>query len=264
MQRLLTCLLGISIIFCSLNLQGQDFSEFAKARSISPKGDTLNYRILWPANYDKNQKYPLVLFLHGGGERGNDNEKQLTHGAKLFLDADFRADHPCIVMIPQCPTDSYWAAATIDRSVQPFDIQVDYSKGVPRPLEHSVQLVQQFIKEGRVDKKQVYITGLSMGGMGTYQAVATYPKLFAAAATICGVGDPAKYTKKAAKVPFRIFHGDADQVVTVEGSRNMYRRLQDLGAKVVTYTEYPGVNHNSWDNAFKEPDFLDWFFQYKK
>ena len=98
-----------------------------------------------------------------------------------------------------------------------------------------------------------------MGGMGTFEAVYREPKLFAAAAPICGGGDTKAYSKQSARVPFRIFHGADDAVVAVNLSRDMVGRLKELNASV-QYIEYPGVNHNSWDNAFAEPDFLGWFF----
>src|ERR1041385_7272221 len=97
----------------------QDFRLFEKRTFITAKGDTLPYRILFPEGYDKSKKYPLVLFLHGGGERGRDNEKQLVHGLKVFLDLDNRKKYPCIVIAPQCMQDSNWSSAKVDRSVDP-------------------------------------------------------------------------------------------------------------------------------------------------
>lgn len=241
----------------------QDISLFEKKQYISSRGDTLLYRILYPENYDASKKYPLLLFLHGAGERGNDNEAQLTHGAKLFLTEANRAAFPAIVVFPQCPENSYWAKANIDRSKTPLEISFDYTGEASGPLNGALELTKQFVKEGTADKKRIYITGLSMGGMGTFEAVYREPRLFAAAAPICGGGNAAAYNKKTAKVPFRVFHGEADAVVNVNLSREMVARLKELNASV-EYLEYPGVNHNSWDNAFAEPDFLAWFYKQKK
>ncbi len=244
-------------------LFAQDLNLYEKKVYTSPSGQELPYRILFPENYNRSKKYPLVLLLHGGGERGNDNEKQLTHGAKLFLTEENRKNFQAIVIVPQCSMESYWAAAQIDRTTTPFTITFDYSKPEPVALQASIALVQMVSKEEGVDKKRIYITGLSMGGMGTYEAVYRYPKLFAAAMPICGGGDVARYDKRVAKVPFRVFHGAVDAVVDVKESQKMVERLKTLKASV-NYTEYPNVNHNSWENAFAEPDFLSWMFSKKR
>lgn len=242
----------------------QDLPVFEKRTYISSRGDTLPYRILFPENYDRTKKYPLVLFLHGGGERGRDNEKQLVHGSKLFLADSNRKKFPAIVIFPQCPENSYWAVTKINRNVTPFEIKFDYSSPASGPLFAAIELTRQLVTKESIDKHKLYITGMSMGGMGTFEAIYREPKLFAAAIPICGGGDPAFYTRQTARLPFRIFHGDADAVVSVQLSRTMVARLKELKAKKLSYTEYPGVNHNSWDNAFAEPDFLSWMFLQKR
>ncbi|WP_290793836.1 alpha/beta hydrolase-fold protein [Flavihumibacter sp. UBA7668] len=253
----------IALHFFVTSLPAQDLSLYEKKTFISSRGDTLPYRILYPLNYDAGKKYPLILVLHGAGERGNNNESQLTHGGKLFLADSNRTKFPAIVVFPQCPQNSYWAKANVNRNVTPYEIKFDYSGVASGPLNAALELTHQLLEGGSVNKKRIYITGLSMGGMGTFEAVFREPKLFAAAAPICGGGNPAMYSKQTAKVPFRIFHGAADAVVNVQLSRDMVTRLKELKAAVL-YQEYPGVNHNSWDNSFAEPDFLGWFFSKKK
>lgn len=233
---------------------------YLKETFSSPDGTQLPYRILFPENYDKQKKYPLILVLHGAGERGNDNEKQLVHGSKLFLDPVVRKTYPAIVVFPQCPQDSYWSSVTSDRSQAPPARVFDYRNPVNPPLRDAISLVRRLMKDEAVEAKRVYITGLSMGGMGTFEAVYHYPELFAAALPICGGGDTLRYEK--VKTPFWIFHGADDAVVDVKCSRTMVDKLKDLNVKV-RYTEYPGVNHNSWDSAFAEKDFLKWTFQQK-
>lgn len=240
----------------------QDRSRYAKKEFIASNGIRLPYRLLYP-EAPASGKLPLVLVLHGGGERGNDNEKQLTHGADLFIDPTTRKNFPAYVLFPQCPGDTYWASATIDRSTNPFKIELDYSKPIPEGLEATVELVRRLIKTEKIDKKRIYITGLSMGAMGTFEAVHRYPKIWAAALPICGMADATAYNARAKKIPFWLFHGDADAVVSVSGSRDMVAKLKSLGY-TVTYTEYPGVNHNSWDHAFKEANYLTWMFSQKR
>jgi predicted peptidase len=241
----------------------QDLSLYEKKWFISSRGDRLPYRILYPIDYNPAKAYPLIVVLHGGGERGNDNEKQLTHGANLFLADSNRKQYPAIVLFPQCSANSYWARADIRRDQSPYAIRFNYQSEPGAPLQALLELVREMRDKKQVLKNKIFITGLSMGGMGTFEAVYRAPGLFAAAAPICGGGDPASYTRAMAKIPFRVFHGTDDPVVGVELSRSMVARLKELGGRV-EYIEYPGVQHNSWDKAFAEPDFIGWFFRQKQ
>ena len=240
------------------------YLESYKKRSfITFSSDTLPYRLLFPENYDKKKKYPLVLFLHGAGERGKDNELQLVHGASMFLTEKNRTKYPCIVLIPQCPTEGYWVNGDVDRSVNPHKFSIDYTQPSPWPLNAAISLTRGLMQEEAVDTNRIYIMGLSMGGMGTFQAVHQNPGLFAAAIPICGGGDTQQYNEAAKTTKFWVFHGDADSVVPVDDSRNMVKALKALDFSV-KYKEYKGVDHNSWDSAFKEKKFLKWLFKQKK
>lgn len=254
-MRTLTLFLFIVTFACS----AQDFSSFLKKQYIDSKGDTIPYRILYPDHYDQTKKYPLILFLHGGGERGKDNEKQLINGVKLFLDSAIRKEFPAIVIAPQCPQDSYWASVKFERTKYPLDLDFNYKYEITKGLRLAMALTQQIIKEEKVDKSKIYITGLSMGGMGSLEAVYRYPNLFAAAAVVCGGGDVKAYSKKQTKTAFWLYHGDADSVIPVKHSQEMFERLKSLKADA-NYTEYAGVNHNSWDNAYAPPAFVEWMF----
>ena len=245
------------LVCCSFAVAAQDLSMYQKKEFTAPHGGTLKYRILFPENYDGRKTFPLILVLHGAGERGNDNEKQLVHGSKLFLDAEVRRKFPAIVVFPQCPEERYWSSVKIDRNKMPLELDFDYTRPATEPLSLAITLVENLIRTEKVDARCVYITGLSMGGMGTFEAVHRNPELFAAALPICGGGDTIQYKK--VDTPFWIFHGDADAVVDVKYSRAMVDKLKDLKVKV-KYTEYPGVNHNSWDSAFAEPKYLKWMF----
>jgi len=253
--------LAILLLLNSLVVSAQDLSRYQKREFVSSDGSVLPYRILFPDDYGERKKYPLILFLHGAGERGSDNEKQLVHGSRLFLDSVVRKEYPAIVVFPQCPEESYWSSVRRERQGERRGFHFDYSRPINTPLRDAISLVHQLIAEEAVDKNRVYITGLSMGGMGTFEAVYRFPDLFAAALPICGGGDTTRYQK--VKTRFWIFHGADDRVVDVNQSRAMVRKLEELKVKV-EYTEYPNVQHNSWDNAFAEPDFLKWMFRWKR
>lgn len=250
-------------ILPTLTLAAQSLTQYQKREYINKDGQVLPYRLLYPKDYDKSKKYPLILVLHGAGERGADNEKQLTHGATLFLKEENRNKFPCFVVFPQCPLDGYWSSVQIDRSKSPLSLDFDYSKPATTPLQSSIELVKQLVKEERIDQSRLYITGLSMGGMGTFEAVFRYPKMVAAALPICGGGDKDRYDKRVKRTSFWVFHGADDAVVDVKLSREMVEKLKELKIPV-KYSEYPGVNHNSWDHAFAEPDYLSWMFGHKR
>ena len=239
--------------FFSLNAQEYKYAAFKK------EGKTLPYRILLPEDYDVEKKYPLVLFLHGSGERGNDNELQLVHGSSLFLDKGFRKQNPAIVVFPQCGADDFWS--TLDRDNPSGFGFVEKPKN-NETLELVEGMLDELILNHGVDKKRIYVGGLSMGGMGTYELVYRNPRKFAAAFAICGGANP-KIARKLRRPAWRIDHGEADEVVPVELSKKMVSAiLKKRGS--VTYNWYPGVNHNSWDNVFADSEFLPWLFAQKK
>lgn len=221
--------------------------------------DTLPCRILTPLNFQSNKKYPLVIFLHGVGERGDDNEAQLTWGADIFLDSVNRAKYPAIVVFPQCPKDDKWAE--FKKTSQKDSTGYEYTEDAP--MKNALKLVADFIDTLRnsqqVDKRRVYIGGLSMGGFGTYELLWRRPEVFAAAFPICGAVNPAKLKSFRKELPIWLFHGDEDAVIPVSNSRLIYNSLRTSNPKI-KYTEYKDVGHDSWKNAFSEPELLSWLF----
>ncbi|MBE9463637.1 prolyl oligopeptidase family serine peptidase [Dyadobacter subterraneus] len=241
----------------------QDFGAYKKELFIQGT-DTLRYRILYPEKYNKKKAYPLVVFLHGAGERGSDNEHQLDLGASLFLEDSVRKKFPAIVIFPQCPTDSTWNSfITKSDTTEAYNLTLNIV-GLTIPELLVKQLMDSLAENKIADKKRIYIGGLSLGGFGTYDLVIHYPDFFAAAFSICGQANVKLFTENASRVPIWIFHGDVDSVIPVQPNRDLYKALQKIGAKNVKYTEYPGVNHNSWINAFAEPNLLPWLFSFKK
>ena len=227
----------------------------------SSEGYILPYRILWPKDYDRarQKQYPLVLFLHGAGERGDDNRLQLTHGTTIFLNEENRTNFPAIVVMPQCAKDDYWA----QMRQQEDGSRVYNFNEIPNPgLAATSELLDLLLLEEKVDSDRVYLVGISMGGMGTFELLARRPYTFAAAVPICGGTNPALVPLYADQVPLWIFHGDQDGVVSVEDSRRVVEVLEKLGV-AVKYTEYKGVQHHSWDRAFAEPELISWLFAHR-
>lgn len=257
-MKKLILLLSVLLLFSLEFVAAQD--EYERSVFVSSLGDSLNYRLLEPEVMQAGEKYPLVLFLHGAGERGNDNEKQLTHGGQMFLNPVNREKYPAFVLFPQCPESGYWAYENRLQSFIPTQMPV--GKEMPSVFQAVKELLDMYLANPQVDKSRIYIMGLSMGAMGTYDMVSRFPDIFAAAVPICGTVNPTRLSA-ARNVAFRIFHGDADDVVPVAGSRQAYKALKVAGASV-EYIEFPGCNHGSWNPAFNYPDFMKWLFTQKK
>ncbi len=224
--------------------------KFESKIYISPMGERLLFRILSPNDDLTNKKYPLVIFLHGAGERGGDNKAQLTHGAKLF--ADSIAKYPCYVVAPQCPTGLRWTEVdwTMDSHKQPKEPSVS--------LRLTMEVIEFVKKEYNIDESRIYITGLSMGGFGTWDAICRYPKTFAAAIPVCGGAD-VTLASLIKQTPIWAFHGATDRVVKVSRSRNMVAAIRKENGKP-KYTEYPNTGHLCWNKAYSEKNLLQWLF----
>ena len=239
----------------------QDQSLFKKENFIEGT-DTLKYRILYPENFDANKKYPVVFFLHGSGERGNDNQKQLTHGSKMFLTAEFRKEFPAIVIFPQCKETDFWSNVEIG-TVNTKRFFTFQTGGEPtKAMDLLTKLTDQIVKQPFSDKRRIYVGGLSMGGMGTFELLRRRKSTFAAAFPICG-GDHIDNVKKYKNVPLWIFHGGLDDIVNPQLSYDIYHELKRIGHEP-KFTVYPKANHNSWDATFAEPGLLEWVFSHKK
>lgn len=219
------------------------------------EGKKLPYRLHLPEGYDPAKKYPLVLFLHGAGERGDDNEAQLKNDE--FLNLAVVPDHPVILVAPQCPRDQWWSA--IRRGANGFEAQ---SAEASPAMKLTIQLLDSLAEEFSVDPDRRYVTGLSMGGFGTFDLLLRRPKDFAAAVPICGGGDEAR-AGELKGIAFWVFHGGADPVVPPVLSQRMVEALKKAGAEV-RYTEYPGVGHNSWTAAYGEPELAAWLFSHSR
>ena len=228
-------------------------SLFTYQQYINEKGDSLNYRQLL-SDYDTNSKYPLVIFLHGAGERGNDNEAQLKWGVRNFTSDNIMKIHPSIVLAPQCPKNMSWGNFSED--------DMSLLPSPTKPMQLLIELVKKTINTMPVDVNRIYITGLSMGGIGTFDAISRYPDLFAAAVPVCGGGDVTK-ANIIAKIPIWVFHGVRDTTLSAKLSQNMINALIKEGAEL-GFTLYPEVGHFSWIAAYSDPMMMEWLYRQHK
>jgi len=228
-------------------------------RTLSLHGATYKYQVFLPDNWSRKQQWPIILFLHGAGERGNDGLLQTDVGLPRAI-RENRSRFPTIVVLPQCLTEVWWTQ--------------------PEMEELALAALAAATKEFKGDPKRTYLTGLSMGGFGSWDIAAKNPGKFAAVVPICGgiamsehfrqahpdlakngyADEPKSYAdvaQKIGKTPVWIFHGGSDDTVPVDGSRKMNDAVKAAGGNV-RYTEYPGVGHNSWDKAYAEPELMPW------
>ena len=244
-------ILFLLIIPFSCLLFGQEYEKHL----FKGTKQTLPFRLLKPENYDSSKRYPLVIFLHGVGERGNDNELQLTHGSDFFLNDELRKEFPAIVVFPQCSEGEYWAKV---KSRQP------YSFFKRKRKNGQLELVEEFVTfiedTYPIDSARIYLGGLSMGGMGTLELLYRNPKKFAAGFSICG-GAHTRWVRKLQYTPLWLFHGQKDQVISHKFSQQLYEGLLEKDAHV-KFTSYPDHNHFIWNSALEEEGLFDWVFSH--
>lgn len=232
--------------------------RFSAKQYVSASGDTLRYQII-NADYDTLRSTPLVIFLHGSGERGSDNEAQLKWGAMSFATDEMMALHPAVVVVPQCPDNQSWANTERTKNSTETHLKPQPSK----PMQLVKELIDQLIKTAHIDTTRIYITGLSMGGFGTFDAVERYPDLFAAALPVCGGGDASKIAS-ASHIPMWICAGADDATVNPTYSVDMLLALRKAGAHP-GFTLYPETGHASWLAVYSDSHIINWLFsQHKK
>lgn len=199
----------------------------------------LDYLLYLPDDYDKaDKKWPLLIFLHGVGERGDDLNLLKKNGPPMLIEKG--EEFPFIVVSPQCPADAWW----------------------PEKSEHMKMLIDEIIENYNVDENRVYLTGLSMGGYGTWAFACSFPERFAAIAPVCGGGQP-YLVKKLKNLPVWAFHGAKDRVVPVERSQEMVNAVKKAGGNA-KLTVYPEANHDSWTETYNNDELYEWLLSHSK
>lgn len=259
-RRRIFLLLAVCGLAGSLPLSARQPDTGFLNRTMVVDGATYKYQVFVPSNWSKKVKWPVILFLHGYGEEGDDGLVQTDVGLGTAIRKHVDR-FPTLVVIPQCRIKDWWTNPAMEAQ--------------------ALKALDQTMKEFKGDPQRVYLTGLSMGGYGTWALGSQNPGRFAALVPICGgvrlppghdipnakdtdtSADPyAAIAQKIGKTPVWVFHGGADPTVPVTESRQMVAALKAAGGDV-RYTEYPGVKHDSWDNAYAEPDLFTWLLAQK-
>ncbi len=239
-------ILGLFINFCYAQSHLFDNLTFVNGQS------EINYRYFKPK--DLSQKYPLIVFLHGAGERGIDNEKHLKHIVHLASE-DFQKEFPCYILAPQCPSGIKWVNVE-------WNLKSHKMPPISAPLQTVLDLVKKIIQRDNIDVNRIYVVGLSMGGFGVWDILCREPQLFAAGVPICGGGDETQ-AHLIKDIPIWAFHGLQDKVVLPSRTQNMVKALEKLNGKV-QMTLYPDLGHNVWDTVLHSHDLWGWLFHQSK
>ena len=262
----LAAIVGLAMgILANASAQAADYTEaqyqlLEKCEWKSPTDGTLLYRFFKP-EVKEGEKYPLIIFLHGAGERGADNQKQLFQDHFLhFLFSEEGKKHPSFLIAPQCPEGKRWCEVNWSEP---------NSHTTPEQPSEYFRMLRELLaslkKDYPIDEKRIYITGVSMGGFGTFDYLVRYPEDIAAAIPVCGGADNARLVSvpEVRNVATWIFHGSDDSAVNPERSRKAFATLKEINPNV-HYTEFPGVQHASWVPAYRSEEMIKWVFEQKK
>ncbi|MCX7696781.1 MAG: prolyl oligopeptidase family serine peptidase [Bacteroidales bacterium] len=238
----------------SFSVSSQSLDTLIKPFVFQKKGYILPYRLFVPAG--DSTTYPLILFLHGAGERGKDNKAQLTH-SHYFFRPEIMQNHPFIFLAPQCPPNERWVEVS-------WKLVSHTMPSEPSNVLKAVfDLLDSLIKVLPVDTHRIYVTGLSMGGFGTWDALCRRPDFFAAAMPVCGGGDENKACLLK-NIPIKAFHGSDDKVVIPARTMNMVNAIRGCGGILAEFIIYDGVGHDSWKYAFGDINNIFWLLQQRK
>ena len=246
-MKKLFCILLAAVLLCMpLSVLAGDINTSEK-RTYENADTVLPYRLILPENYDETKTYPMLVFLHGAGERGNDNELQFFHCVQYLHD-----NMPeCIIVAPQCPANHQWVDTPWANGAYSIDAVPESNE-----LKAVVELLQSLEEEFSVDSDRIYAAGISMGGFGTWDLMMRHNDYFAAGIPVCGGGDPSQ-GESLKDTPLYVFHGDADPAVPISGSTQTVDAIKEAGGTKVEYMIYQGAGHGIWNTAFQMEGLLD-------
>tara|TARA_R110002096_G_scaffold24760_5_gene77920 strand:+ start:5959 stop:6729 length:771 start_codon:yes stop_codon:yes gene_type:complete len=256
-MKLLTCCLIFTVSLASAQ---SNLGEYAAKTWESPNGGTFNYRTRIPSKLDQAEQYPVLVFLHGAGGRGDNNIGQLADAGAItaFEKRSLGSELPAFVFAGQVPKGELW----VDVKWTTLEHRMP---AISNSMRMMFESLDAFLEEhsANIDRNRIYVMGLSMGGYGTWDAMQRRPDFWAAAVPICGGGD-VELAKSIAHIPCWTWHGDKDGAINVSRSRDMVAALNAAGGSP-KYTEMPGVGHNVWNNCWASDELWEWLFaQVKK
>ena len=228
--------------------------DFSIEVLTSSDGYSMPYRLFIPRDYDCGVLYPVMIFLHGAGERGDDNTAQVRVALPHVFDDPESPAYNSIIIAPQCPENRQWVYTPWERGNYSV---CDVTES--RECQAVLEILRSVIRDYNVDRSRIYVTGLSMGGFGTWDLMMRHPSLFAAGMPVCGGGDPAA-AKTLSEIPIRTFHGLLDGAVPTEGSREMYEAIRACGRGRIRYTEYENGYHDIWDTVYSDISNINWLY----
>ena len=230
---------------------------FSNETLVSSDGYVMPYRLYVPKNYDCGETYPLMIFLHGAGERGSDNKLNIEVALPHVFDSESSPARKSIIIAPQCPEDRQWVYTPWERGNYSVDEIVE-----SRECEAVMEILKTVASVYNVDRSRIYVTGLSMGGFGTWDLMARHSDIFAAGMPVCGGGDPSM-AKAYASIPIRTFHGAHDGAVPVDGTRELYAAIKAAGGRI-KYVEFEDMDHGIWDDVYSDRGNIWWLFSQVK
>lgn len=248
MKRFVALILAMLCLTFPLTANAGDIYQTAEKLTYKNDNTTLPYRLIMPENYDDTKSYPMLVFFHGAGERGNDNELQFFHCVQYLAD---NMPEDCIIVAPQCPINNQWVDT-------PWANGAYSVENVPESneLKAVIELVEELQIKYSVDADRIYAAGISMGGFATWDVMMRHNDIFAAGIPVCGGGDISK-GELLKETPLFVFHAVDDTSVPVSGSRNSVQAIKDAGGTLVEYTEYTTGGHGIWNQAFATKGLLD-------
>lgn len=226
---------------------------------VSSDGTELPYRYYIPEDYSDEYAYPVLVYLHGAGECGTDNVSQLSAAVSFFIPKTLPT-YQSIILIPQCPYDECWIGISDPRGIE--SISLDETP-VTRGLQAVLELVGHINGKYSTNPGRQYITGVSNGGCAVWTVIERHPDMFTAAVPLCGIGDP-EFASRLTGMPIRVYHGTADNVVTIEASRLMVRSIKEAGGENIDLVEVEGAGHNVTGAAYGDTGMWEWLFSQRK
>ena len=253
MKKIVALISVLLMLFvCAFSAFAVDINDSEK-RVFENEDTTLPYRLIMPENYDESKDYPVLVFLHGAGERGNDNELQFANSVQSIADCL----PECIIVVPQCPENEQWVDTPWGKGAYSIE-EVPESNELIALME----LLDSLQEELSVDADRIYASGLSMGGFGAWDLMMRHNDYFAAGILVCGGGDISQ-AEALKDTPLFVFHGSDDTVVPVSGSRDVVQAIKDAGGELVTYIEYKGESHWIWNKAYAHEGLFEQLLTYK-